>query len=275
MKFTRKLDQWRSAGLIDDEAVRRIETFERERSSPVVLYAVGGVGAVAIVLGIVAIIASNWAAIPADAKLAVDALVAVGLAVAISRAKPGWSRDVLLIVSYGFVLASMSLIGQIYHLDSGTWRALLAWSVATGPMMLMLRGRFAATLWVVGLVTCHLFGLVRFVEWLDEAFLDGSAVLDIGIVLISLGPIPYLLFARADWTRRARAAVSDVFWAAGWFGFAVLTFFAATIFYEGISEGDTTLLGPLVSTAALGVFAVLLPRLEPALPARALLGLRV
>jgi len=275
MKLIRKLDEWRRAGLIDGDTVQRIEAYERDQSSPVVLYAAGGVGAVAIVLGIVAIVASNWAAIPADVKLAVDGLVAVALVVAVLRTGSGWTRDVLLMVNYGFVLASMSLVAQIYHLDSGTWRALLAWSVATLPMMLIATGRFAATLWAIGLVTTHLFGFVRLFEWLDARGFDQTTLLEFAVVLISSSPIPYLLFARSGWTRRERPAVSGVFWAVGWFGFAVLTLASASIFYFEISARETVLAGPLAMTAVLGGLAVLLPRIDEALSARALIGLRV
>ena len=274
MNLTRKLEQWRLAGVIDGDTVRRIEAYERDQSSPVVLYAVGGVGAVAIVLGIVAIVASNWAAIPAHAKLAVDGLVAVALAVAIVRTAPGWARDVLLMVNYGFVLASMSLIGQIYQLDSGTWRALLAWSLATLPMMFIATGRFAATLWALGLAATHLFGLVRFVEWLGESSFDQTTLLDLTVVLIGSSPIPYLLFARAGWTRRERPAVSGVFWAMGWLGLAVLTLLSASIFYVEISERETVIAGPLAIASVLGVLAALLPRIDESLSARALIGLR-
>jgi uncharacterized membrane protein len=275
MKFTRKLDQWRRAGLIDGDTVQRIEAYERDQSSPVVLYAVGGVGAVAIVLGIVAIVASNWAAIPAHAKLAVDGLVASVLAVAVLRTSSGWARDVLLMVNYGFVLASMSLIGQIYHLDSGTWRALLAWSAATLPMMSIATGRFAATLWALGLASTHLLGFVRFFEWLDESAIDQTTLVEFAVVLIGSSPIPYLLFARAGWTRRERPAVSGVFWAVGWLGFAALTLLSASIFYVEISGRETVIAGPLAMTVVLGVLAALLPRIDKALSARALIGLRV
>jgi len=275
MKFARKLDQWHRAGLIDGDTVQRIEAYERDQSSPVVLYAVGGVGAVAIVLGIVAIVASNWAAIPAGVKLAVDGLVAIALAVAVLRTASGWTRDVLLMVNYGFVLASMSLVGQIYHLDSGTWRALLAWSVATLPMMFLATGRFAATLWTLGLVTTHVFGVVHFFEWLDESTLEQTTLLDIAVILIGLSPVPYLLFARSGWMRRERPAVSSVFWATSWLGFAVLALLSASVFYFEERARYTIIAGPLAVTAVLGGLAALLPRIDETLSARALIGLRV
>jgi uncharacterized membrane protein len=276
MKLERKLAEWREAGLVDAEAVARIEAHERERSSPVVLYAVGGVGAVAIVLGLIAIIASNWAAIPADMKLLVDVLVALGLAVAIVRASPGWMRETLIIVNYGFVLASMSLIGQIYHLDSGTWRALLAWSLATGPLMLLAEGRFAATVWFVGLSTTHGFLVVEWFKWLDAG--TGMAehdLLNVAIVTTGIGPLLYLCVARMPWLRDNRPDTAATARAVGWLMVAAMAFVSSLVFYDDVGEHHNALLGLGILFLAYGAFASLLPRFEAPLSAPALLGMRV
>ena len=276
MKLERKLAEWREAGLVDAEAVARIETHERERSSPVVLYAVGGVGAVAIVLGLIAIIASNWADISADLKLLVDALVAVGLAVAVVRASPGWMRETLIVVNYGFVLASMSLIGQVYHLDSGTWRALLVWSLATGPLMLLAEGRFAATAWFVGLTTTHGFLLVEWLEWLDAwTDLAEHDLLNLAIVTIGIGPLLYLCVARIPWLRANRPSTAATARAVGWLAVAAMAFASSLMFYDDVGEHYNALLGLGALVLAYGAFAWLLPRFEAPLLAPALLGMRV
>ncbi len=276
MKIEKKLAEWQRAGLIDEAAARRIADHEAGHQRPVVLYAIGGVGAVAIALGIVAIIASNWAAISPGVKLAVDGLVAVALAVAILRSGPGWLREALVVVNYGFVLASMSLIGQIYHLDSGTWRALLAWSAATAPMMLIARGRFAATVWTVGLVVTHGFGIVQWIEWLDDVTsVEESSLLNVGIVSVGIGPLLYLLASRVAWLRTERRSTSDVWRAAGWLGVAIVAMLAATVFYEGIHGDERVRLGPLLLVGAYAGFAVGLPRFEAPPGERALLGMRV
>jgi uncharacterized membrane protein len=276
MKLDRKLAEWREAGLVDAEAVARIEAHERERSSPVVLYAVGGVGAVAIVLGLIAIIASNWAAIPADMKLLVDVLVALGLAVAIVRASPGWMRETLIIVNYGFVLASMSLIGQIYHLDSGTWRALLVWSLATGPLMLLAEGRFAATVWFVGLSTTHGFLIVEWLEWLDAwTGMAEHDLLNVAIVTTGIGPLLYLCVARISWLRSNRPDTAATARAIGWLMVAAMAFVSSLLFYDDVGEHRNALLGLGILFLAYGAFASLLPRFEAPLSAPALLGMRV
>lgn len=275
MRIERKLAEWQRAGLIDEATAGRIAEHESRDRRPIALYAVGGVGAMAIVLGIVAIVASNWNAIPAPAKLTVDFLVAAALAAGILRSSPGWLREILVVVYYGLVLASMSLIGQIYHLESDAWRALLAWSLATFPLMLIARGRFAATIWAVGLVATHAFGQLHWLEWLDDrAGIDRAALLNIGVVSTGVAPLAYLLASRVAWLRRERPATAGTFHAVGWLGVVVLVFGAATLLYEGIPATSRVRLGPLVLLGVYGGFALALARLEDVRSPRAILGMR-
>ncbi|MBK8259725.1 MAG: DUF2157 domain-containing protein [Nannocystis sp.] len=51
--------RWQRAGLLSAEAAAAILQHEERQSRPYLLYAAGGLGALTIVLGVVAIIASN------------------------------------------------------------------------------------------------------------------------------------------------------------------------------------------------------------------------
>jgi len=42
-----------------------------------------------------------------------------------------WLREILVIIYYGFTLASMALIGQIYQLDGTMAKLLLVWTIST------------------------------------------------------------------------------------------------------------------------------------------------
>ena len=68
------LKRWRDAGLIDDSAVARISAWQAQHRRPIWLWALSGMGALAIGLGVVAVVAANWEGIPAGAKLAGDLL---------------------------------------------------------------------------------------------------------------------------------------------------------------------------------------------------------
>src|SRR5260221_4018763 len=63
--------RWQAAGLIDDATTERIAAWETSHRRPVWLWAVAGMGALAIGLGVMAVIGANWEGIPAWAKLAV------------------------------------------------------------------------------------------------------------------------------------------------------------------------------------------------------------
>lgn len=64
----------------------RIAAYEETRRQPWPLYAIGGLGALTVVLGLLAIIAANWADIGGLAKIGADFLLLLALAFGILRA---------------------------------------------------------------------------------------------------------------------------------------------------------------------------------------------
>ena len=89
MNLDKKLAEWQAAGLLDAEAAERIRAHESRAARPLVLYAVGGLGAVTVGIGIISVVAANWDGIGYPVKLGVDLLLAVALAagVALSEAR--------------------------------------------------------------------------------------------------------------------------------------------------------------------------------------------
>ena len=76
----RKLQAWQDAGLIDAETVRRITAFEASHAKPLGLWAVIGIGALAIGLGLISVVAANWDAIAGSARLAIHFAIMLGVA---------------------------------------------------------------------------------------------------------------------------------------------------------------------------------------------------
>ena len=145
MSITRKLARWREAGLIDEATSARIQAFEDCERKPIVLYALGVLGASAVALGLISIIAANWDVIPGRVKLGADLLLGVALAAADLRRRAARQQlvasEVLITLFYGFTLASIALVGQVYQLDAPAYQGLLVWSAATLPLVLLGQSR--------------------------------------------------------------------------------------------------------------------------------------
>src|SRR4029450_11429016 len=82
MSIARKLARWREAGLIDDATSARIQAFEDAERTPVPPHPLGVLGASAVALGLISIIAANWDVIPGRVKLGADVLLGIALATA-------------------------------------------------------------------------------------------------------------------------------------------------------------------------------------------------
>lgn len=228
MQVDRKLAEWQKAGLLTAEDAAKIRAYEGHEARPYLLYAVGGLGALTIVLGIVAIIASNWDTIPGGLKLGVDILLAAALAaglVAVDRRGIDWLRETLIALYWGYVLASIGLISQVYHLGGATWQALLAWSVLTFPLVTRSHSSGLATLWVLALHTTYFVGLEPLArnELVSEGMLVG---------LIGLAPLLCLALATSARLERARPGIHGAFAGLGWLEALAMTSAATFAFYE-------------------------------------------
>jgi hypothetical protein len=282
MNLDRKLARWQDAGLIDAATRARIEAFEHAGRTPIVLYALGVLGAGTVALGVIALIAANWDAIPGRVKLACDlvigAALAVGTYLAVRRTRE-WPAEVLITLFYGFTLASISLVGQVYQLDTPTWRGLLLWSAATLPLVLLGRSRNLATLATAGLVTTYVLCLIAFFEYLDDVTdLGDQTLLDLAITVVFASPLLYVALARVPWLVRNRPEYSRTLSGLAWLAILLGGFALQFVWYADLDR-DQTLGWSLATTAALTASAVVaLPRLYPGLapgPRRALSAILV
>ena len=149
--------RWKEAGVIDDSAFERIVAWENANRRPVWLWAVAGMGALAIALGLLALVGANWETIPSWLKLAVDiglnALCAAAVFVCWQRGRAG-PREIAALLLFALVLSGIALIGQIYQLQSAPWRALVFWLALCTPFLaLVTTTRLVATLWFASAVT--------------------------------------------------------------------------------------------------------------------------
>jgi uncharacterized membrane protein len=276
MNIDRKLAQWREAGLLDEAAAARIAEFEHTSHRPVLLYALGGLGALTVGIGIVSIVAANWEAISRQTKLGIDlafgAMLAAALFAAAAR-RDKWLTDVLAGIYYVFVLASIALIGQLYQLGSPPYQGLLTWSLATAPFMLLVRGTLLGAVWLAGLLVTHWFCYAAWFERFDNWWND-ALVVNLAVSLGFATHMAYLVVARLPVFAASRPHVSAVWTRILWTMLVAGAFFLCIAFYSDINDNSLGWAVAVCGVVTGGVY-YLLPVLYAEVPERARTGLRV
>ena len=154
----RKLKAWQAAGLIDAPTGDRIRAWEAQNSKPLGLWALIGLGALAIGLGLVSVVAANWDAIPGTVRLAIHFALLVGLSGFMlwqARSRPlsnGYFHDAMIFILAALGLTFFGHVGQVYQTSSPLWQPLALWMLLFSPLLLGFgRGWLAAALWMGGL----------------------------------------------------------------------------------------------------------------------------
>lgn len=152
----RKIAAWHDAGLIDAETRDRLLDYEAAHARPLALWAVFGIGALAIGLGLVSVIAANWEDIPGQLRLAVHLALIAGALTALhpreerlAEASP-WAVEALVFVTAALGLTFFGHIGQVYQTSSPLWQPLGAWLVLFAPLLLLSGRSWPTALAVLG-----------------------------------------------------------------------------------------------------------------------------
>ena len=243
--FTRR---WQAAGLIDGETAARIVAWEATHRRPVFLWAVSGMGILALSLGIMAIVGANWEDIPAWLKLAVDlglnGMCAIAVFVFWRQQRP-WLREIAALLLFGLVLSGIALIGQVYQLQSEPWRALVLWLALTTPFLALTSySRLAGTIWVIAAVTTwfvaeeplhDLLAYVGGTAWVSSAQLALMGYLAACAVIV-------IAILRGLWPPAREQA--DLMGRLAWAGLIAASTIAVSIGWLDSRQGP--LLGPIV-----------------------------
>lgn len=239
MDLQSKLAGWQRAGLLSAEQAAKIAAFEQESqrhgARPYAFYALGGLGALAVAFGLISLVASNWEAIPPGAKLVLDLLVGVGLVLGTLRAETAGSRfvrEILLLVLFGFVLASIGLVGQIYQLGGQAHEAMLLWCVITFAAMLHLRTGLGAAVWLVALLTTWLMNAWAVIDKLGSS--KEEMILFIALWFVTA--LLLLLVGGASPVRARRPALARVAWQLGAVQVLGMMSLAPQFFYARIDD---------------------------------------
>lgn len=134
----KKLQSWQAQGLLSAEQAAAILTHEQAARRGRFSHGMTGLAIFAIGIGVLSIIAANWAMIPPGVKLGAHLAVNAGLAAALwrMRGRDLW-REGLALLLCALTLTLIALIGQVFQLGGSYGAALLVWLVATLPMLLV------------------------------------------------------------------------------------------------------------------------------------------
>lgn len=152
----RKIATWHDAGLIDAATRDRLLAYEASHARPLALWAVFGIGALAIGLGLVSVIAANWEDIPGLARLGVHLALIIGALAALFlredriAASSPWAIEALLFVTAALGLTFFGHLGQVYQTSSPLWQPLATWLVLFAPLLLMMGRSWPSALAVLG-----------------------------------------------------------------------------------------------------------------------------
>lgn len=146
-------------GVLTPEAADNIKKhygpFE-DKTKPPFLLVFGIVGVLLVGLGIILLIAHNWAQLSRISRLnlsvglLVASQLAVGMTLYLKQASRAWreSAATLHMLVIGAVLA---LVGQTYHLTGDTDMFLLTWMLLSLPLMYLLRSSSVTVLYLLGI----------------------------------------------------------------------------------------------------------------------------
>lgn len=142
-KLEKSLARWVSLGFIDKkqaDTIQHYETTNTDTSWNIFAWLI--LGASIIGIGIISVIAANWASIPDDLKLIADFSFLLIISLFIFNA---WTEDkalrfeILVLFFMLMCLASIGLISQIYNTGGDFYQALMLWSLITFPLTLVPR----------------------------------------------------------------------------------------------------------------------------------------
>lgn len=200
----RKLAAWVEAGVVDAETAARIRAFEARNARPLALWAVVGIGALAIGLGLISVVAANWDAIPAMIRLAVHLAVLAGVAAALwlVPARSAWGEEALLFVFGALGLTFMGHLGQAYQTTSPLWQPLALWLALFGPVFALRGQGWLTALGLAGVVVVAALGFAADREALDASFLVVALPAAVPLALAPLGAALRVRSARTQFWRR-------------------------------------------------------------------------
>ncbi|MCB9819564.1 DUF2157 domain-containing protein [Candidatus Nomurabacteria bacterium] len=194
------ISRWQGNGVVTPEQanymLQDLKTSTSEQSGKKLITIVSLVGAAVLTAGVLLIIASNWTYLGKTVQLLLALLLPViPLSVAYYMVEVRQSESVLSRVAnvfgVGLIGGALSLIGQIYHLESGYTTLMFFWLLLSMPFIFVFRRPenvgISSVLGGLAIFTC-------IIEWFDDWWLDEqSFTITITVVFAAYCLLLYLV----------------------------------------------------------------------------------
>lgn len=227
----RKFTRWQEAGLISEEQSAAILSFEKERKSGKLVKDLGTVGIIAILLGVVSLVASNWAALTDEIKLIghfVLNLLVILVMLRIDGDKHPVRRDGCTLLLFGLFLTFIALIGQIYQLHGDLHVTLAFWLAICTPFVWYFgRSYTVAVPWLLAFLAALFLNI--------EFYFEKSHLIEvlIGSLMCFYLPMALILASRLPVMQSRRPGFAATFFYLGLTLPALFATIAIMFFYEG------------------------------------------
>ena len=146
----RKTRIWAEQGLITPQQADEIVAFEQNKKPHLSLFAVIlFLGMFSIACGVAAVVSSNWFSIPDAVKLGgmFAFLTALGGVLPLIEKKHPVVFDAGLFLQMFLFFAAIGLVGQVFHLNSDTYKAFLFWSGLSFPLLFLTKRVLFGWIW--------------------------------------------------------------------------------------------------------------------------------
>ncbi|MCU0822494.1 MAG: DUF2157 domain-containing protein [Spirochaetes bacterium] len=259
IKINKHLAEWLDNGLISLDQHDSILSYEHNKSkkdrSRWILYGFMILGICVLGIGIISLIAANWASIPPSAKLAGSFIILAAAAFASYRMYGGENEaasDALISLFSLLCLATIGLISQIFQTGGQPYQALILWLIIIFPLSAFSKKYFLPHMWAAGSILAYILWAFSETSWwysLDSYF-EQDIILSIILTVPFITIIISVLFKRISWL----AAHSGVF--TMWALISAIAAIGATDLYysENYSNLFPKLLLPVYILMILSIF---------------------
>jgi len=157
----KKLQEWVAAGVISPDQAESIHAYEEVRKQGKFGRAMVGLSLLAILIGVLSIIASNWSEIPGLVKIGAHVTLNIGVGFfSLWAAQRGHDllREGAALAFFGLSFTLIILVGQVFQMGGKPEDAVILWMLITLPFFLLMgRGYMTAVPWMIGFLALVFF----------------------------------------------------------------------------------------------------------------------